>query len=88
MTRHFIRRGMLAALPSLSLATNGLACTVLMLKDARGNVWLVVVASSSAQAGNGTYVRAFGQRQGTSTFAAENVFPWEDRQVVTTSQPR
>ena len=37
MTRHFIRRGMLAALPSLSLATYGLACTVLMLKDARGN---------------------------------------------------
>ena len=35
MTRHFIRRGMLAALLSLSLAI-GFACTVLM--DARGNI--------------------------------------------------
>ena len=40
MTLRVIRRGMLAALPSLSLATNGLACTVLMLKDARDKTYL------------------------------------------------
>lgn len=39
MTLQLIRRGVLAALLSLSLATNGFACTVLMLKDARGNIY-------------------------------------------------
>jgi len=38
MTLRVIRRGMLAELLSLSLATIGFACTVLMLMDARGNI--------------------------------------------------
>ena len=39
MTLQFIKRGLLATLLSLSLTTNGMACTVLMLKDANGNIY-------------------------------------------------
>lgn len=53
-----------------------------LLQDGRGAIWLVQVTGNEDAVAVGNYVRVIGFLNGTSTFSADNVLPWERRAVL------